>query len=150
MDTDSVVSATEMLVDVVAAVGLAEETVPVPTVKVNDAVSVMGREELRVISTEDSEVQAEVFVSTTVEVDVVGKDWKELRSGIRDEDGGEDKDWTDPAVVKVEEADEGDVSEFCSNVVVGIIVAESLEVVIKLACQSVVIAVHGTNEVSID
>lgn len=150
MDTDLVVSATELLVDRVAAVRLAEETVLVPTVKVNDAVSVMGREELRVSWKEGFEVQVEVLVSTAVEVDVVGKGWEELRSGIRDEDCDKDIDWTDPTVVEREEADEGDISELCSNVVDEIIVEEAPEVVIKLACQSVVIAVHGVNEVSID
>lgn len=149
MDTDLIVSATEMLVDLVAAVGLAEETVLSPTVKVNDAVSVMEREELRVSWNEDCVVQVEVVVSTTVEVDVVGKDWEELGSGIRDEDCDKDIDWTDPAVVEMEEAEEGDISEICPSVVDGSIVAESL-VVIKLACQSVVIVVHGANEVSID
>lgn len=150
MDTDLLESATEMLVDVVVAARLAEETVLVPTVRVNDAVSVMEREELRVSSNDDSEVQVEVVVSTTVEVDVVGKDWEELRSGIRDEDCDKDIDWTDPGVVEMEGAEEEDISEFCSSVVDEIIVAESLEVVIKLACQSVVIVVHGANEVSID
>lgn len=53
-------------------------------------------------------------------------------------------------MVEIEEADEGDISEICSGVVDGNIVAESLGVVIKLACQSVVIVVHGANEVSID
>lgn len=92
MDTDLIVSATEMLVDVMAAVGLAEETVLSPTVNVNDAVSVMEREELRVSWNEDTVVQVEVVVSTKVEVDVVGKDWVELMSGIRDEDCDKDMD----------------------------------------------------------
>lgn len=150
MDTDLLESATEMLVDVVVAVRLAEEMVLVPTVRVNDAVSVMEREELRVSSNDDSEVQVEVVVSITVEVDVVDKDWEELMSGTRDEDCDNDLDWTDPAVVKMEEADEGDISEICPKVVDGIIVAESPELVIELACQNVVIVVHGANEVSID
>lgn len=51
------VSATEVRVDVVIAVGLARETVLVVTTKVNDAVCVMGREELRVSSIEDSEAE---------------------------------------------------------------------------------------------
>lgn len=151
MDTDSLVSATKVLVDVVTAVGAARETVLVPTVKVNDAVRVMGQEVLRVSSNEDSEVHVDVVVSTvTTEDNVVDKDWGELRFGITDEDCGHDVDWSDPAVVEVEKADEGNISELCSNVVDSIIESELLEPVTELVCQSVVIVVHGANEVSID
>ena len=46
-----------MLVDSVAAVEVVGETVLVLTVKVNDAVCVMGREELRVSSNEVVKVE---------------------------------------------------------------------------------------------
>lgn len=151
MDTDSLVSATKVLVDVVTAVGVARETVLVPTVKVNDAVRVMGQEVLRVSSNEDSEVHVDVVVSTvTVEDNVVDKDWGELRLGITDEDCDHDGDWSDPAVVEIEKADEGNTSELCSNVVDSTVESELLEPVIEPVCQSVVIVVHGANEVSND
>lgn len=123
----------------------------VPKTKVNDAVCVMVWKELRLGMIEDSETQTEVVVSmTTVEDDVVGKDWGELRSGIKGEEWDQDVDWSDPGVVEIEKADEEDVLELWSNVVDVIIEAEFLEAVIELLCQSVVIVVHGANEVSID
>lgn len=135
-------SATEVRVDVVTAVGLARETVLIVTTKVNDAVCVMGREELRVSSIEDSEAQMEIVVSsTTVEDDVVGKDWGELRSGIKGDEWDPDMDWSDPAVVEIENSDEGGVSEYET---------ELLEAMVKLLCQSVVIVVHGAKEISFD
>lgn len=142
------VSATEVRVDVVIAVGLARETV---TLKVNDAVCVMGRDELRVSSIEDSEAPMEIVVSsTTVEDDVVGKDWGELRSGIRGEEWDEDVDWSVPAVVEIEETDEGDVSGYWPVVVDVIIESELPEAVTKLVGQSVVIVVHGAKEISVE
>lgn len=148
MDTDSLVSATKVLVDVVAVVGLAGETVLVPTVRVNDAVCVMGQEVLRVSSNEDSEVNVDVVVSIIpIEDNVVDKDWGELRSGITGEDWDHDIDWSEPAVVEIENTDEENISELCCNVVDVIIEAESLEVVIEPLRQSVVIVVHGANEV---
>lgn len=145
------VSATEVRVDVVIAVGLARETVLIVTLKVNDAVCVMGRDELRVSSIEDSEAQMEIVVSsTTVEDDVVGKDWGELRSGIRGEEWDEDVDWSVPAVVEIEETDEGDVSGYWPVVVDVIIESELPEAVTKLVGQSVVIVVHGAKEISVD
>lgn len=145
------VSATEVRVDVVIAVGLSRETVLIVTLKVNDAVCVMGRDELRVSSIEDSEAPMEIVVSsTTVEDDVVGKDWGELRSGIRGEEWDEDVDWSVPAVVEIEETDEGDVSGYWPVVVDVIIESELPEAVTKLVGQSVVIVVHGAKEISVD
>lgn len=145
------VSATEVRVDVVIAVGLARETVLIVTLKVNDAVCVMGRDELRVSSIEDSEAQMEIVVSsTTVEDDVVGKDWGELRSGIRGEEWDEDVDWSVPAVVEIEETDERDVSGYWPVVVDVIIESELPEALTKLVGQSVVIVVHGAKEMSFD
>lgn len=91
----------------------------------NDAVCVVVRKELRLSMIEDSEAQTKVVVSAaTVEDDVVGKDWGELRSGIKREDWNQDVDGSDPGVVEIEKADKGDVSELWSNVVDVIIEAE--------------------------
>lgn len=123
--TDLLASAAEVLIDVVGAVGLAGETVLVLMSKVNDAVWVTGREELRVSSAEGSEVQVEVVVSaTTVDFEVVGNHWGEPRSGMEDDNWDQDKDWSGPVMEGFEKADEGDVSEFCSEIVVEITVAE--------------------------
>lgn len=121
LDSGSLV-AVKVLVHVVAAVGLFGETELGPTVKVNDAVCVIGREELR--------------VSANEEIRVVG--W----------DG--DVDCVGPSVLEVDATDEGDISVLCPNVVDEFMAAELLGAVTELICQSVVIVVHGASEGSID
>lgn len=81
---------------------------------------------------------------------MVGKDWGELRSGIKGEGWDQDVDWSDPAVVEIEKTGEGDVSGYCPVVVDVTIETELPEAMIELVCQSVVIVVHGAKEISFD
>lgn len=111
-----------MLVGVEAALGLLGYATLDPIVKVNDAVRVMAREELRLGSNEE----------------------------IRDVDWAGDVDWVDAAAMEIEVTDEADTSVLCANIFVECVAAELLEAVSELLYQSVVIVDHGAKEDSID
>lgn len=112
----------KVLVGVDTVLGLLEEAMLDPIVKVKDAVCVMVKEELELDSNEE----------------------------IREVDWDGDVDWVDPAVMEIEATDETDTSELCPNVADEPMTAELLEVVTELLYQIVVIVDQGAKEDSID